>query len=78
MIVIGNVAFDKDKYDLVLIKDKSNIQLRRCWICGQLKPISDFYRDRSRKSGYDNKCKECSRRRKRNGGIYSRSNNRRG
>ena len=35
------------------------METKRCPKCGEEKPISKFYRDRSRPQGYDSYCKEC-------------------
>lgn len=31
-----------------------------CWFCGEIKPTSSFYRNKSRKDGITTECKECS------------------
>lgn len=33
---------------------------KRCYICRETKPISEFYGDRSKADGYDTKCKACN------------------
>lgn len=35
------------------------VAAKTCSICGVEKPVDDFYRNRSYKSGYDNRCKAC-------------------
>ena len=32
---------------------------KRCPKCDTIKPISDFYRDKSRSDGHDGHCKKC-------------------
>lgn len=34
--------------------------MKKCTICKEEKPKSDFYKNKSRKDGLQNKCKECS------------------
>lgn len=34
--------------------------MKRCSTCQQTKPLSDFYRNRAMKDGYQNVCKQCS------------------
>lgn len=34
-------------------------QLWKCYICHIEKELSDFYKDKSRKNGYSNRCKSC-------------------
>lgn len=31
-----------------------------CSKCGKLKPLNEFYKDKSKKSGYKSQCKECN------------------
>ena len=59
MNVITSIRFNKD-YFKVLAEEEA-MALRRCWVCGKVKPVSEFYRDGSRSGGYDNKCKDCTR-----------------
>ena len=33
--------------------------MRRCTECGETKPLSEFWKDRSKKHGYSAKCKVC-------------------
>jgi len=33
---------------------------RRCWKCGETKPLSDFHRSRTSKHGHKYLCKECN------------------
>ena len=32
---------------------------KKCSLCGKIKPISEFYKDSSLKSGYRSSCKQC-------------------
>lgn len=32
---------------------------RRCWACGQVKPLGSFYKDASRPDGHGGRCKVC-------------------
>jgi hypothetical protein len=32
---------------------------KKCRICGEIKPIDKFFKDKRRKDGYRNECKEC-------------------
>jgi hypothetical protein len=34
--------------------------MKKCSKCGELKLVSEFYRDKSYKDGYRRQCKECS------------------
>jgi hypothetical protein len=34
--------------------------MRKCYLCKTEKPDEDFYKDKSRKSGYGTKCKDCA------------------
>lgn len=33
--------------------------MKQCTKCGQIKPLSDFWKDRSKKHGYGARCKAC-------------------
>ena len=33
----------------------------KCYVCNKVKPIKDFYKNKSRKKGYENICSQCSR-----------------
>lgn len=33
----------------------------RCYLCGETKPLADFPRDASKRSGRASRCKECDR-----------------
>ena len=35
--------------------------MKRCYKCGETKPLTEFYKTKSRPDGLDNKCKTCSR-----------------
>ena len=35
------------------------MEIKKCSKCGELKPLSDFDRDKSKKSGYKSQCKLC-------------------
>ena len=35
--------------------------MKKCKVCGELKRISDFYKDNGKKDGYKNQCKVCTR-----------------
>ena len=42
----------------------SNLEIKKspskkCKICGEVKPITDFYKNHSNKDGYETLCKEC-------------------
>lgn len=34
---------------------------KRCTKCGEIKPVSDFYREKHKRSGYHSHCKVCHR-----------------
>ena len=34
---------------------------KKCTSCNKTKPLSDFYKNRTRKDGHDNICRECRR-----------------
>jgi hypothetical protein len=34
--------------------------MKQCTRCKELKPLTDFYKNRSKKDGYDCCCKECA------------------
>lgn len=34
--------------------------MRRCSVCGEEKELDQFFRDRTRKDGYEARCKTCS------------------
>lgn len=36
-----------------------DVQTKTCSMCGLVKSVEDFYRNRSYKSGYDGRCKVC-------------------
>ena len=33
---------------------------KKCCHCGKIKPVSDFYKNRSKKDGFQHRCKDCS------------------
>ena len=35
--------------------------MKKCTICKKEKPYAEFYKDRTRGTGYSNRCKECNR-----------------
>ena len=35
------------------------MELKRCSKCDKIKPLSDFHKDKSKKSGYKSQCKSC-------------------
>lgn len=37
-----------------------NIEFKKCSMCGEIKPINNFNKDKSRKDGYYHRCKECN------------------
>lgn len=41
-----------------LFYDKEN-KTRACWCCQEIKPFSDFYKDKRRKDGINSLCKKC-------------------
>ena len=36
------------------------VETKRCYKCGEVKPRSEFYKDRSRSDGLDPRCKSCT------------------
>jgi hypothetical protein len=42
-----------------------NVELKICYICKKEKPMTDFYKNRSKKDGHCNGCKTCHRHRRR-------------
>ena len=62
MQVVNSITFDKKFFKL--IEQETVLSFKRCWVCGKIKPLSEFYRDKSRSGGYDNKCIECTRKKK--------------
>lgn len=34
---------------------------KKCWLCKEIKPVSEFYKNSSRKDGLCSECKECKR-----------------
>jgi hypothetical protein len=36
------------------------LEFKKCWKCKQTKPRTDFYRNKNRKDGLNDKCKKCS------------------
>jgi hypothetical protein len=42
------------------VKSKLPDGLKRCSKCHEVKPIAEYYKDKSSKSGYQHKCKVCS------------------
>ena len=38
---------------------EQNTQTKRCRVCGEVKPLTDFYTTKSNKDGYYTLCKDC-------------------
>lgn len=38
---------------------EADLRTKVCRVCGAEKPVDDFYRNRTYKSGYDSRCKAC-------------------
>lgn len=36
------------------------METKKCTICKEIKPAADFYKNRTKKDGYSDRCKECS------------------
>jgi hypothetical protein len=43
--------------------------MKLCPKCNQLKPLGSFYKNKSKSSGYNSHCKECSKLRDRSGNV---------
>lgn len=52
----------------------SSVDVKACNTCGILKPLTDYYRDASSKTGYTGQCKECKRIRKRKSALLNSTN----
>lgn len=53
-------AIDKDEPRiLVEVTQYMDEPHASCSTCGEIKPHTEFHRDRSQKSGHDSRCKEC-------------------
>jgi len=48
------------KTALELIEENKE-DTKRCYICGETKPLTEFSRDKYQKDGYSRKCRECNR-----------------
>ena len=53
---LRHIAHPPDRYDDPLLHHRQ----QRCFICGETKPATDFYRSYTRCSGMENRCKTCS------------------
>jgi len=61
--IVGLAYFSSREFDI--IRPKHFELFKKCWVCGEVKSLKEFYRDSSRRDGHDNKCKKCTRERKR-------------
>ena len=71
-------ACQSKKYRVYYKKWKSKRKRREnmkqfCCSCGEEKTFKEFYTDKSRKSGFDKRCKVCSRRMKRRNAAVRRT-----
>lgn len=50
---------------IIIIMGKHLIKLgkRKCLMCGEIKPLEDFYNSKSRPGGKEQRCKKCSHKR---------------
>jgi len=57
---IKKVMINDDIYKLVEDEPSDNLEdMKRCSECGQVKPITEYYKRKESKDGYNSKCKKC-------------------
>jgi hypothetical protein len=58
---------DKSSLENIYVTSKEELKnkdSKRCVVCGEVKPVSEFYKNKYVLDGYDNKCKSCDYERK--------------
>jgi len=61
-ISINDVIFKIERLEENIIKKPEpveQVETKRCIQCGEVKPLSEFYRRKDSKDGFNNRCKKC-------------------